>query len=196
MALCIGLCGGSRLLVRSLSLDPVDARTSRGHEWRAGWVFVRVFCLAKAVQMGVFAALSGMVMRKWFAVPAIAAIWVTLEWTHPYTGFEWLNLGNAASDMSLPMRLAPVTGVWGISFLAGADGRGDCNGHCRNDDEHKAAPGCLAFCVPGFDACCRICRPRTRRCRRGGSAAEYRRRIHLDAQIYWKTPSARCVLSR
>jgi apolipoprotein N-acyltransferase len=80
------------------------------------WVLFALFCLAKAVQMGAFAALSGLVMRKWFGVPAIAAMWVAIEWTHSYTGFEWLNLGNAASDMSLPLHLAPITGVWGISF--------------------------------------------------------------------------------
>lgn len=80
------------------------------------WFCFALFCLAKALQMGAFAALSGMVMRRWFAVPAIAAMWVAIEWTHSYTGFEWLNLGNAASDMSLPLRLAPITGVWGISF--------------------------------------------------------------------------------
>ena len=80
------------------------------------WFCFALFCLAKATQMGIFAALSGVVIRKWFAAPAIAALWVALEWTHSYTGFEWLNLGNAASDMSLLLRLAPITGVWGISF--------------------------------------------------------------------------------
>ena len=38
---------------------------------------------------------AGAVLRKWFAAPAIAALWVAIEWTHSYTGFEWLNLGNA-----------------------------------------------------------------------------------------------------
>jgi apolipoprotein N-acyltransferase len=50
-------------------------------------------------------------------MPAIAALWVVLEWTHAYTGFEWLNLGNAGSSMSIPLRLAPITGVWGLSFV-------------------------------------------------------------------------------
>ena len=80
------------------------------------WLVFVLLCLVKALQMGVFSALSGMVIRKWFAIPAIAAMWVAIEWTHSYTGFEWLNLGNAASDLPLPSRLAPITGVWGISF--------------------------------------------------------------------------------
>src|SRR5262249_24611116 len=35
---------------------------------------------------------------------------------HEYTGFAWLPLGNAGVTMSLPMRLAPITGVYGLSF--------------------------------------------------------------------------------
>jgi apolipoprotein N-acyltransferase len=80
------------------------------------WFLFALFCLAKAVQMGVFAALAGVLLRSVFAIPAIAALWVAIEWTHSYTGFEWLNLGNAGSNMSIPLRLAPITGVWGLSF--------------------------------------------------------------------------------
>ena len=81
------------------------------------WFLFALFCLAKAAQMGLFATLSGFVIRKWYAAPAVAAMWVVFEWTHPFTGFLWLNLGNAAIDLPLPLRLAPVTGVWGISFV-------------------------------------------------------------------------------
>lgn len=80
------------------------------------WFLFALFCLAKALQMGAFAALSRFPMRSSLALPAVAALWVALEWTHSYTGFEWLNLGNAGSDMSVPLRLAPLTGVWGLSF--------------------------------------------------------------------------------
>jgi apolipoprotein N-acyltransferase len=81
------------------------------------WFLFALFCLAKAAQTGLFAALAGMLMRSRIALPAIAALWVAIEWTHSYTGFEWLNLGNAGSNMSVPLRLAPITGVWGISFV-------------------------------------------------------------------------------
>lgn len=81
------------------------------------WLLFILFCLAKAAQMGVFATLAGTLFKSRFAIPAIAALWVAIEWTHSYTGFEWLNLGNAGSDMSIPLRIAPVTGVWGLSFV-------------------------------------------------------------------------------
>lgn len=81
------------------------------------WLLFVLFCLAKAAQTGVFAALAGLLFRSSIAVPGIAALWVALEWTHAWTGFEWLNLGNAGSDMTVPLRLAPITGVWGLSFI-------------------------------------------------------------------------------
>ncbi len=82
----------------------------------AAWLVVILFCLAKAVQIGVFAALAGPVMNhSRFGIPGVAALWVAIEWTQ-WFGFEWLKLGNAGSDMAVLLRLAPVTGVWGISF--------------------------------------------------------------------------------
>ena len=81
------------------------------------WFLFALFCLAKAVQTGVFAAAAGALPSKHWTPPAIAALWVVVEYTHSWTGFEWLNLGNAASDMSFLLRLAPVTGVWGLSFV-------------------------------------------------------------------------------
>jgi apolipoprotein N-acyltransferase len=82
----------------------------------AGWAVFLLFCVAKALHMGVFAVLAGMLMRRWWAVPAVAALWVAVEVTHGSLGFAWLALGNAAIDMSVPLRLAPFTGVYGVSF--------------------------------------------------------------------------------
>jgi apolipoprotein N-acyltransferase len=76
-----------------------------------------LFCVAKAMHLGAFALLGGPLMRRWWAIPAVAALWVAIEVTHGSLGFAWLALGNAGIDMAMPMRLAPFTGVYGLSFL-------------------------------------------------------------------------------
>jgi len=81
------------------------------------WLLFLLLCCVKAIQMGAFAALAGPILQTPFALPGVAALWVAIEWTHAWTGFEWLNLGNAGSGMSVPLRLAPLTGVWGLSFV-------------------------------------------------------------------------------
>jgi apolipoprotein N-acyltransferase len=81
------------------------------------WAMFALFCVAKALHMGVFALLAGILLRRWWAVPAVAAWWVTVEVTHGSLGFAWLALGNAGVDMGWPMRLAPYTGVYGLSFV-------------------------------------------------------------------------------
>ena len=77
------------------------------------WLAFLLFCLIKALHMGVFALLAGILMRRWWAAPAVAALWVAIEATHGSLGFAWLALGNAGIDMGVPMRLAPYTGVYG-----------------------------------------------------------------------------------
>ena len=83
----------------------------------AGWAVFLLFCFVKALHMGVFAWLAGILMRRWWAVPAVAALWVAIEATHGSLGFAWLALGNAGINMDLPLRLAPITGVYGLSFV-------------------------------------------------------------------------------
>jgi apolipoprotein N-acyltransferase len=82
-----------------------------------GWAVFLLFAVAKALHMGVFGALAGSLMGRWWAAPSVAALWVAVEVTHGPLGFAWLALGNAGIDMNIPMRLAPFTGVYGISFL-------------------------------------------------------------------------------
>ena len=82
-----------------------------------GWALFTLFCLAKAIHLGVFAWLAGWAVRALWAAIAVPALWVAIEWTHGPLGFAWLDLGNAGIDMGLPMRLAPITGVYGLSFL-------------------------------------------------------------------------------
>src|ERR1700724_2772109 len=82
----------------------------------AGWAVFLLFALTKALHMAVFAVLAGFLMRRWWAVPSVAALWVAVEVTHGSLGFAWLALGNAGIDMGVPLRLTPFTGVYGISF--------------------------------------------------------------------------------
>lgn len=83
----------------------------------AGWAVFLLFCAAKALHMGVFALAAGILIRLWWAVPAVAALWTAVEATHGFLGFAWLALGNAGIDMGIPLRLAPFTGVYGLSFV-------------------------------------------------------------------------------
>lgn len=82
-----------------------------------GWASFVLFCLLKAIHLGVFAWLAGPLMWRAYALPAIAALWVGLERTHGTFGFAWLALGNAGINMSVPLRLAPFVGVYGLSFV-------------------------------------------------------------------------------
>ena len=81
-----------------------------------GWGTFILFGLYKGLHMAVFATLAGFLIPRWWAIPAVAALWTGIERTHGFFGFAWLDLGNAGIDMSWPMRLAPITGVYGLSF--------------------------------------------------------------------------------
>lgn len=82
-----------------------------------GWACFTLFSVLKAIHLGVFAGLAGPLMWRPYAIPAVAALWTGIERTHATFGFAWLDLGNAAVSMSLPLRLAPITGVYGVSFV-------------------------------------------------------------------------------
>ncbi|MBV8830119.1 MAG: apolipoprotein N-acyltransferase [Acidobacteriaceae bacterium] len=82
-----------------------------------GWACFFLFAILKGLHMAVFGWLAGPLMRTPYAVPAIAALWTGLERTHGTFGFAWLDLGNAGINMSVPLRLAPVVGVYGLSFV-------------------------------------------------------------------------------
>jgi apolipoprotein N-acyltransferase len=82
-----------------------------------GWGTFLLFSLIKSLHMAVFAMLAAVVISRWYAIPAVAALWTGIERTHGDLGFAWLCLGNAGIDMPLPMRVAPWVGVYGLSFL-------------------------------------------------------------------------------
>lgn len=84
--------------------------------WGA-WGSFLLFAVLKGLHLAVFSLLAGPLMRSRYALPAVAALWTGLERTHATFGFAWLDLGNAGINMSLPLRLAPFVGVYGVSFV-------------------------------------------------------------------------------
>lgn len=82
-----------------------------------GWGTFALFCVLKAIHLGVFCLLAAVLLPTRFAIPAVAALWTGIERTHADFGFAWLTLGNAGIDMPLPLRVVPFVGVYGISFL-------------------------------------------------------------------------------
>src|SRR5579884_488526 len=82
-----------------------------------GWGSFLLFAILKGLHLAFFSLLAGPLMRRAYAIPAVAALWTGLERTHGTFGFAWLDLGNAGIDMSVPLRLAPYVGVYGVSFV-------------------------------------------------------------------------------
>lgn len=82
-----------------------------------GWGSFCLFAILKGLHLAVFSCLAGPLMRRAYAIPLVAALWTGLERTHGTFGFAWLDLGNAGIDMSVPLRLAPFVGVYGVSFV-------------------------------------------------------------------------------
>jgi len=88
-----------------------------GMGFAGSWATFLLFAVAKAIHLAVFSFFAAVLLDTAYAVPAIAALWAGIERTHANFGFAWLTLGNAGIDMPLPLRLAPFTGVYGLSFL-------------------------------------------------------------------------------
>ncbi|MBV6432162.1 MAG: Apolipoprotein N-acyltransferase [Bryobacteraceae bacterium] len=81
------------------------------------WLSFSLFCILKAMNFAAFGYLAGFLIHSRWAILATAALWTGLERVYGPFGFAWFALGNAGIGMSVPMRLAPVTGVYGLSFV-------------------------------------------------------------------------------
>ena len=83
-----------------------------------GWGSFALFCVLKSIHYGVYSWLGAILVRHWYGPPAMALLWAGLERSQePLTGFGWLMLGNAGTEIPMALRLAPYTGVYGISFV-------------------------------------------------------------------------------
>jgi apolipoprotein N-acyltransferase len=89
-----------------------------------GWGAFVLFAALKGLHTALFASLAGLVTGKPWAIPAVAALWTGIEHVHGHMGlawiglgFTWMDLGNAGIDVPVLLRLAPHTGVYGLSFV-------------------------------------------------------------------------------
>jgi apolipoprotein N-acyltransferase len=76
-----------------------------------------------AASIAVFGAIATLIVRRdrlvWGAI-GIAAAWTAIDWLRgmwPLGGFTWANLGTSQVDYRALVRLASVTGVWGVTFV-------------------------------------------------------------------------------
>src|SRR5690606_7109096 len=54
----------------------------------AAAIFV-AFSIVKGLHLGLFGVLAGPLLRRGWAIPAIAALWVAIEGSHQYLAFTW-----------------------------------------------------------------------------------------------------------
>lgn len=88
------------------------------------WGAFLLFAVLKGLHTALFAALAGVLLRSRWAAVLVPALWTGIEYAHGSLGlawlglgFAWLQLGNAGIDLPSAMRLAPLTGVYGVTFV-------------------------------------------------------------------------------
>jgi apolipoprotein N-acyltransferase len=85
-----------------------------------GWA---ALSLLSAAFVALFAVLAPLVTRPGRPVVSavgLAALWTVVEWLRgawPLGGFGWGQLGSTQTNEGFLLRLAPVTGGWGMSFV-------------------------------------------------------------------------------
>jgi apolipoprotein N-acyltransferase len=91
--------------------------------WQFGQLAWGALTLVCAAYLGVFGLLAPAVWR-WDrpirSVAGLAALWTVQEWLRgmwPVGGFGWGQLGSTQTGNPFLLRLASVTGVWGVSFM-------------------------------------------------------------------------------
>lgn len=93
------------------------------HEYGGiGAVAAFLMIVVMACIMGLFHAVMAWAFVRFMGRQplAFASLWVLQEWAKTWvlTGFPWLFVGYAYTDMPFITALAPLTGVFGISFLS------------------------------------------------------------------------------
>ncbi len=85
-----------------------------------GWT---ALVLLMAAWVGLFGLLTPAVRqrsRPFLSVVGLASLWTVLDWLRgsmPLGGFTWGSLGISQVDNRITLRLATLTGVWGVTFV-------------------------------------------------------------------------------
>jgi apolipoprotein N-acyltransferase len=85
-----------------------------------GWTALVLLSAASSAVFGLLAPVLWRPRRPVASVLGLAALWTVLEYVRgnwPLGGFGWGELGSSQTGNPLLLRLASVTGVWGISFV-------------------------------------------------------------------------------
>lgn len=84
------------------------------------WIALTVLCALSTALVGVLAPLVVREGRPVLSALGFASLWTFVDFTRgawPFGGFTWGALGISQADNRATIRLASITGVWGVTFL-------------------------------------------------------------------------------
>jgi apolipoprotein N-acyltransferase len=84
-----------------------------------GWTALVLASTAFVAAFGALAPVVTLRARPILTAVGLASLWTAIEWVRgawPLGGFAWGQLGSTQTNEGPLIRLAPVTGVWGMSF--------------------------------------------------------------------------------
>ena len=84
------------------------------------WVAITLLCAGSAVVFGLFAPAVQRRGRPLLTAAGLASLWTVTDWVRtawPLGGFSWGSLGVSQVDDRAVLRLATITGVWGVTFV-------------------------------------------------------------------------------
>ena len=84
------------------------------------WVAITLLCAGSALVFGLFAPAVQRRGRPLLTAVGLASLWTVTDWVRtawPLGGFSWGSLGVSQVDDRAVLRLATITGVWGVTFV-------------------------------------------------------------------------------
>ena len=84
------------------------------------WVAITLLCAGSALVFGLFAPAVQRHGRPLLTAVGLASLWTVTDWVRtawPLGGFSWGSLGVSQVDDRAVLRLATITGVWGVTFV-------------------------------------------------------------------------------